>query len=132
MEVKENVLSDPNLVTHEHYTTYLTEKGKGWVVETDNAIVGFAIIDTTTQNIWALFVLPGYEGKGIGKMLQSAMLNWYFSEHKNTLWLSTSPGTRAEQFYLKTGWKAVGKTQSNEIKFEMTYPVWETTKNKYQ
>src|SRR5215203_3435747 len=77
--VKENVLSDPNLVTDAHCIDYITNRGKGWVCELDNRIVGFAIADLTGNNIWALFIEPGQEGKGVGRKLHSLMMDWYFS-----------------------------------------------------
>jgi ribosomal protein S18 acetylase RimI-like enzyme len=42
---------------------------KGWVVEEDDRVVGFSIADAPTRSIWALFVLPGYEGRGYGRRL---------------------------------------------------------------
>ncbi len=56
--VKENMLSNPSVVTDDDCKTYLIEKGKGWVCEIKNNIVGFAIVDLKDKNIWALFVHP--------------------------------------------------------------------------
>ncbi|GAC1380075.1 MAG: hypothetical protein NVSMB45_02920 [Ginsengibacter sp.] len=39
-------------------------------------------------------------------------------------WLGTAPGTGAELFYRKAGWKKVGEHGKNEIKFEMTFETW--------
>jgi GNAT superfamily N-acetyltransferase len=122
--VKENVLSDPALVTDKDCEEFLTLRGKGWVCEADNTIVGFSIIDLKQKNIWALFVHPQYEGKGIGKKLQDIMLNWYFNQYDSTLWLGTAPGTRAESFYRRSGWKEVGIHGKGEIKFEFSYNDW--------
>ena len=58
-------------------------------------------------------------------MLHDIMLNWYFSITTTTLWLGTSPHTRAEQFYRKAGWIENGVHGKNEIKFEMTAKLWE-------
>ena len=128
-EVKENVLSDPSLVPDKDVEDYITRRGKGWVCETDNRIVGFAIADLQDNNIWALFIQPGYEGKGIGKKLHDDMLNWYFEQSKETVWLSTSPGTRAETFYRKAGWKETGIYGKGELKFEMTVSEWKSKAN---
>ena len=117
--VKENVLSNPNLVTDQDCLEFLTIRGKGWVCECDGQIVGFAIADLKEENIWALFIDPKFEGKGIGRKLQQKMLDWYFSQDKSYVWLGTSPNTRAEQFYRKSGWIENGKNGSDEIKFEM-------------
>lgn len=46
--VTENVLSDPSLVPDSDYVIYLNERGKGWVCEIYNQIVGFSIVDLKT------------------------------------------------------------------------------------
>ncbi|MEP6615826.1 MAG: GNAT family N-acetyltransferase [Ginsengibacter sp.] len=122
--VRENVLSDPSVVKDSDCEEYLLVRGKGWVCEVEKTIVGFSIADLTGNNIWALFVLPEYEGKGIGKILHSLMLNWYFEQTRDTVWLGTSPGTRAEDFYRKYGWNETGTHGKGEIKFELTYNDW--------
>ena len=122
--VKENVLSDPSVVTDADCIAYLTQRGKGWVYLSGDMITGFAIADLEDHNIWALFVHPGHEHKGIGKLLHDTMMNWYFSQTNITAWLSTDAHTRAEQFYRKAGWKETGKYGKTEIKFEMDAATW--------
>jgi GNAT superfamily N-acetyltransferase len=128
--VKENVLYESDGVDEQVSESYLTERGKGWVCEIDSQIVGFAIADLLDNSIWALFVKPEFERHGIGRNLQMVMLDWYFSQSSNTVWLVTNPNTRAEQFYRKSGWKEVGTHGDGEIKFEMTYEDWLGIKNK--
>jgi len=53
--VKENILSNPDLVTDEDCKDFITIRGKGWVCEIDELIVGFAVADLRDNNIWALF-----------------------------------------------------------------------------
>lgn len=124
--VKENMLSDPNLVTDADCMDFITTRGKGWVCEIDKQIVGFAIADLKENNIWALFLDPKFEGIGIGQLLHHTMLDWYFTQTKNTVWLGTAFDTRAEKFYRKAGWVEVGMHGSKEIKFEMSYLNWMT------
>src|ERR1700712_2429160 len=93
--VKENVLSDPSVVTDVDCAIYLFKRGKGWVCEVQGKIIGFAIADLKDNSIWALFVDPRYEKNGVGKKLHGIMLDWYFSRGKDKVWLSTSPNTRA-------------------------------------
>lgn len=52
------------------------------------------------------------------------MLNWYFNQTKENVWLGTAPNTRAETFYKMLGWKEAGMN-GKEIKFEMTIHNWE-------
>ena len=122
--VKENVLSNPDLVTDKDCEEYLFERGKGWVCEIDNQIVGFAIVDLKENNIWALFLDPNFEKQGIGRKLHDIMINWYFSQTKNNVWLGTAFNTRAESFYRKSGWKEIGLNGTKEIKFEMSFESW--------
>lgn len=121
--VTENVLSNPSLVTPDDCIDFIFRRGKGWVCEVDNQVVAFSIVDLVENNIWALFVRPEFAQKGIGKQLHDVMLNWYFSQTNQTVWLGTDPGTRAEVFYRKAGWEHIG-WHGNEYKFQMTHSVW--------
>lgn len=122
--VKENTLSNPDFVTDEDCEEFITKRGKGWVCEIDEQIVGFAIADLKENNIWALFIDPKFEKKGIGQLLHKTMLDWYFTQTMEKVWLGTAFNTRAEKFYRKAGWKEVGKHGTKEIKFEMTNDDW--------
>lgn len=122
--VKENTLSDPALVPDSDVEDYIIRRGKGWVCEINNTIVGFAIADLQDNNIWALFLDPEYEGMGIGKQLHNMMLNWYFSQTHETVWLSTGIATRAETFYRMQGWEEAGPYGTKETKFEMPFKKW--------
>jgi GNAT superfamily N-acetyltransferase len=124
--VKENVLSRPELVTDADCADYIVNRGRGWVCELNDKIIGFAIADLVDENIWALFVDPVYEKHGIGRRLHRIMLDWYFSQGKNKAWLGTSPNTRAASFYKKAGWVETGVHGNGEIRFEMKSDYWLT------
>lgn len=126
--VTENTLSNPDLVTDKDCEEFITQRGKGWVCEIENQLVGFAIADLKENNIWALFIDPKFEKKGIGQQLHKIMLDWYFTKTKETVWLGTAFNTRAEKFYRKAGWIEVGTHGADEIKFEMTYKYWTNRK----
>ncbi|WP_162128072.1 GNAT family N-acetyltransferase [Flavobacterium phycosphaerae] len=123
--VTENALSNPDLVTDADCMEFMFERGKGWVCEMNHQIVGFAIADLKEHNIWALFVHPNHDKKGIGKVLHNLMLTWYFLQTKETVWLGTAPGTRAEEFYKRMGWQPAGWHGTKEVKFEMSYRQWQ-------
>ncbi|AWH85051.1 GNAT family N-acetyltransferase [Flavobacterium album] len=122
--VKENMLSDPALVPDSDVDDYMFRRGKGWVAEENGIIFGFAIADLEDNNIWALFLHPDAEGKGIGKQLHKVMMDWYFSQTKETVWLSTGFNTRADTFYRMQGWREVGLYGTKETKFEMSFEDW--------
>ena len=127
--VKENVLSDPGLVTDNDCIEFITIRGKGWVCEIENKIVGFAIVDLKENNIWALFIDPSFEKRGVGRQLHDTMLDWYFTQTNETIWLGTAFKKRAEHFYRKAGWKEIGLHGKKEIKFEMSHSDWISSKN---
>lgn len=105
MSVRENVLSDPSKVTHEMCAAYLTVAGKGWVCEVGGEVVGFSVASLADASIWALFVRPGYEGRGIGGRLLRLATDWLFEAGAPCVSLSTEPGTRADRFYEAHGWR---------------------------
>ncbi len=128
--VKENILSDPALVTDNDCEEFIIVRGKGWVCEVGGNIVGFCVADLKKNNIWALFVQPDQEKKGIGKRLHKEMLDWYFDQTKEKVWLSTAPDSRAQKFYRLNGWKETGVHGKGEIKFEMNFEDWNLKNNR--
>ncbi len=119
LSVRENALNNPSSVTHEHYERLLTGKGRGFVCENDGEIVGFAIADFEASNVWALFVSPEHERRGIGRLLLNELVRAFKETRLVHVWLSTDPGTRAERFYRAAGWTATGFTDSGERRFEL-------------
>jgi GNAT superfamily N-acetyltransferase len=122
MAVKENILNNPNLVKQEDYVKYISAPNKGWVCMADDKLAGFAIVNREENNVWALFVDPVFERIGIGRLLHNQMIDWYFKKTDQPLWLSTEPGTRAENFYRKAGWIYTGEYGTREIKFQLNPP----------
>jgi len=127
--VTENVLRNRALVTVADTEDYLTRRGKGWLCEINEQVVGFGIADLQDHSIWALFVRPEHVGSGVGRHLHHLMLAWYFTQTSQTVWLSTSPNTRAEEFYRRQGWQDTGRTSSGEVRFEMTAQQWKSRFN---
>ncbi|MFM9838999.1 MAG: GNAT family N-acetyltransferase [Cyclobacteriaceae bacterium] len=130
MAVIENALSDSSKVNVNDYFEFLTTRGRGWACEINKEIVGFSIVDFERNSIWALFVKPEFEQKGIGRRLHNTMLTWYFAQTQENVWLTTSANTKAELFYTKSGWAKVGVDIEGEIKFEMTYDSWRRLSNR--
>ena len=122
VSVQENRLSDPTRVTEDDYRRMIERIGCGWVYENEGEILGFGIVDLSERNIWALFVAPQHEGKGIGSALLKAMVTCAFEESRQPIWLTTTPGTRAEGFYRKAGWQVAGVTETGELRFELQLP----------
>lgn len=128
--VKENTLSNPDLVPDHDVAFYITEKGRGWVCEAEGKVIGFAIVDLQEKSIWALFVDPLFAEQGVGKQLHGLMMDWYFEQTRAIVVLGTAPKTRAEKFYELQGWRRAGAYSNGEVKFELSYEDWQGTKNR--
>ena len=79
---------------------------KGWLCEFEGRVVGFAMGNRATGELWVIAVLPGYTCRGIGKRLLDLVEEWLFAQGCKRLWLTTDIDTtlRAYSFYLHNGW----------------------------
>lgn len=114
LRVRENRLSDPSVVTEPDYLAFMARDTRSWACFEDGVLAGFVMVDVEKQDLWALFVAPEHEGKGIGRALHDAMWRWYATRNSK-LRLRTAPGTRAEHFYRSAGYVVDGTTAGGEI-----------------
>ena len=112
--VRENRLSDPNLVTGKDCAEFI-ERSEMWVWEEDGIVQAFAAGDIRDGWIWALFVAPEYEGRGISWALLSMACETLGNAGYTVANLSTAAGTRAERFYMENGWTLVNKNGRGEV-----------------
>jgi GNAT superfamily N-acetyltransferase len=112
--VHENKLGDPAAVTDADYR-WFTEHPGIWVWEEDGRILGFSAADTRDGTIWALFVDPAHDRRGIGRALFEAACDTLRRDGHRTAMLTTDRGTRAERFYRSAGWTVVGTSQKGEL-----------------
>jgi GNAT superfamily N-acetyltransferase len=117
--VRENRLSDPNLVTAADCVAFI-ERSEIWVWEEDGVVQGFAAGDERDGSIFALFVAPEHEGRGIGQTLLPLACETLRKAGHAIATLSTEQDTRAERFYRANGWTANGKNHKGEIVFQKT------------
>ena len=118
--VRENRLRDPSRVTMEDYRWFVDNPGIFVWVE-DGRIVGFSAADPRDGSIWALFVEEASERRGIARALFERACEVLDAAGCLRVWLTTSPGTRAERFYRKAGWSVAG-SKNGELVFERRRP----------
>jgi GNAT superfamily N-acetyltransferase len=121
LSVTENVLSNPARVTNEMYEDFLERSGRGWVAENKGEIVAFCYADKVNASIWALFVRPGHEGRGLGQTLLKQAVDWLFELGHDCVHLTTGANTRADRFYLQQGWVRT-PVSSTEIAYSLARP----------
>jgi GNAT superfamily N-acetyltransferase len=116
--VQENTLT-PGRLTDEDLRREIEDTGRGWVLEEDGSIQGFAIGNARSGNIWALFVHPRAQGRGYGQRLHDVMVAWLREQGAPALWLTTGHDTKAVAFYERLGWRRVGVSGDGEARYEL-------------
>jgi len=99
------------------------ERSQMWVWEEAGEILGISASNCETGWIWALFVRPRHEGRGIGRALFATACEALIRAGYRKLALSTDPDTRAARFYRAAGWRETGRTPEGELTFEFTVPT---------
>jgi GNAT superfamily N-acetyltransferase len=117
LSVRENRLGLSSGIDHASYVPFL-DGAAAWVAYRDQQLAGFAAVERDTQTVWALFVAPEAEGRGVGTALLHEMLSWAAGAGLDRLRLSTATGSRAEGFYRAAGWREAGVTPQGELRFE--------------
>lgn len=115
--VRENRLADPGSVT-EADLRHTLDRGLFHVAEEAGHVLGFSAAEPDDGTIWALFVDPDCEGRGIGRALLAAAVADLAAAGHGAARLTTDPGTRAAAFYAAAGWTCTGPAGKGEIGFE--------------
>ncbi len=88
-----------------------------WVAAENDKIVGFSMILSDEGCLFAAFVLPEYEGRGIGRRLVFLAEQELFKHHE-IAWLETDKNSRAAKFYMQLGWGNKKEINGTDIKLE--------------
>ena len=125
--VTENALTLEQLaargITNDSIAASFLADSKGWVAEQAGRIVAFSIADRATRSIFALFVLPGFEGRGLGSALLGKALDWLWANGADRVWLTTGVETKAAAFYARRGWTCVGPADHDDLRYEIERPT---------
>ena len=128
LAVRENRLSTPDRITPAMYADYLGPIGRSWVCcDARGRLVGFSSAALPTPksdaSIWALFVLPELEGRGLGKRLLALATEWLFAQDAPRIVLGTAAATRADAFYERLGWRRGKMIDAIEVEFTLERPA---------
>lgn len=104
MAMQENRVHRPDLIPYDQ-VRHAVCLGGSFVATIDEQVVGFSMATRPPDQIWALFVLPACQQRGLGKTLLRMATDWLRRQGGRQVMLSTTPGTRAEQFYRRQGWQ---------------------------
>ncbi|NIF28886.1 GNAT family N-acetyltransferase [Pantoea sp. Tr-811] len=119
--VQENHLSHYQLaemgITPEAIRQAISASPCAWIAEVDGTPVGFSMADAEDGCVFAAFVLPQFEGLGLGRRLMNEA-EAFLSKTHQTIWLETAEGSRASGFYRNLGWRVVDNLSSGDVRFE--------------
>jgi len=116
--VRENRLQSL-VIGADDYCPYIAD-GRCWVWEEDGALLGFSALDAAAASVWALFVLPRAEGRGIGRALLGAAVADARRRDLDRLTLTTAAGTRAEALYRAAGFTVADRDEPGDIRMRLT------------
>lgn len=92
-----------------------------WIAEVEGQPAAFAMADADDACVFAAFVRPGLERRGLGRMLMAKAEAYLFATHR-TIWLVTDGNSRASGFYRTLGWLPVAELDGGDIRFEKCAP----------
>jgi GNAT superfamily N-acetyltransferase len=98
---------------------HLEVLGRGWVAEVAGEVVAFSIANAADGNLWALFVDPAHERRGIGRGLLEAAVAWCWERGLTRLWLTTEETSRARSFYEAAGWRVKAFVAGGQVRMEL-------------
>lgn len=119
--VTENVLTLNELadlgVTPDTISEVIGSASCLWVAEVDGEVAGFAMVELDSACLFAAFVLPAHEGRGIGRDLVAVCEAALFRENA-LAWLETDAASRAAGFYRHLGWAHAADLGNGDVRLE--------------
>ena len=106
-------------VTPDAVAKMLRTTCQAWITENDGHAVAFSMADAAEGTVFAMFVRPELERRGLGRTLMKLAEDWLFSHGWTEIWLLTGsdPALRAVGFYDHLGWQAIGQQADGQTKY---------------
>ena len=119
--VRENHLSMLELaamgITPEALRGAIQAEPCAWVAIEAGEVLGFAMVDLQEACLFAAFVLPEQERRGIGRALIAACEAALFARH-DMIWLETAGTSRAAGLYQRLGWRVTQDLGDGDLRLE--------------
>lgn len=106
-------------VTPDSLAEMLRTRSRAWLAHVEGTAAGFSMADSARATIFAMFVRPGFEQRGIGRRLMAEAEAWLFAQGWDQIWLATGSdeSLRAWGFYLHLGWVPAGVLDDGQVRF---------------
>jgi GNAT superfamily N-acetyltransferase len=95
-----------------------------WIAEVDERPVAFSMIDRDEGEVFAMFVRPAYENRGLGRLLMAAAEAELFRAHERIFLVTDGrQEIRANGFYQRLGWTVVARVHARDVRYEKRRPL---------
>ncbi|MEN4591714.1 GNAT family N-acetyltransferase [Pantoea agglomerans] len=111
-------------IVHAHQIEYLQKEviladvaqDGGWICRIDDKYVGYGLgIHIPHALIGGLFVLPEYQGRGVGGAILEKITEWFFEQGDTEIELTTDEHSSAARFYQGRGWHSCGHDEYGQL-----------------
>ena len=90
-----------------------------WIAEVEGRPAAFSMVDRAAGEVFAMFVLPGYEGQGLGRRLMAVAEAALFEQHERLFLITDGRDEiRANGFYQRLGWSMVARVEGDDVRYE--------------
>lgn len=94
-----------------------------WLAEVDQWPVAFSMIDRAEGEVFAMFVRPAFENRGLGRLLMAAAEAELFKAHERIVLVTDGrQEIRANGFYQRLGWSVVERVDAQDVRYEKRRP----------
>ena len=94
-----------------------------WIAEVDERPVAFSMIDRDEGEVFAMFVRPAFENRGLGRLLMAAAEAELFRAHERIFLVTDGrQEIRANGFYQRLGWTVVARVDAQDVRYEKRRP----------
>lgn len=82
------------------------------------------MIDRDEGEVFAMFVRPAYENRGLGRLLMAAAEAELFRAHERIFLVTDGrQEIRANGFYQRLGWTVVARVDARDVRYEKRRPL---------
>lgn len=97
----------------------INEAPCAWIAEVQGKPAAFSMVDLAEGEVFAMFVLPAYENRGLGRLLMAVAEQALFEHHEEIFLITDGRGdVRANGFYQRLGWSVIDDVDGDDVRYQ--------------